>query len=123
MARLLVADDDDAIRTTLVRGLGAHGYDVSTARDGIEALERLAEGHFDLVVTDINMPTMDGIELLLKLVEQRPGLKVIAISGGGLFPKHELLEDARLLGAVDILEKPFDIDALMTRVEDALDTA
>ncbi len=67
------------------------------------------------------MPTMDGIELLLKLVEQRPGLKVIAISGGGLFPKHELLEDARLLGAVDILEKPFDIDALITRVEGALD--
>lgn len=123
MARLLVADDDLAIRSTLVRGLEAHGYDVDTASNGLEALEALADGDYDLVLTDINMPSMDGIELLLKLVEQRPGLKVIAISGGGLFPKHELLEDARILGAVDVLEKPFDIGSLVARVQDALATS
>lgn len=120
MTRILVADDDDAIRGTLERGLRTQGYEVVATRNGIEALEAVADGTVDLVVTDINMPTMDGIELLLQLVDQHPSLKVIAISGGGFFPKDELLTDARLLGAVDVLEKPFDIGVLLQRVERAL---
>ena len=121
MTRLLVADDDPTIRRTLQRGLSAYGYDVTSVENGLEALDVLRAEAVDLVVTDINMPSMDGIELLTRLVDQRPGLKVIAISGGGLFPKEELLTDARLLGAVDVLEKPFDIDTLLGLVERALD--
>jgi len=123
VTRILVADDDDAIRGTLERGLRSRGYEVIATRNGIEALEALAaleDGAVDLVVTDINMPTMDGIELLLKLVDQHPSMKVLAISGGGLFPKEELLTDARLLGAVDVVEKPFDLGVLLERVERAL---
>ena len=121
MTHVLVADDDESIRKTLERGLSAHGYEVTTVENGVRALEILGSDAIDLVVTDINMPSMDGIELLIRLVEQRPGLKVIAISGGGLFPKEELLTDARLLGAVDVVEKPFDIDTLLRRIESALD--
>lgn len=121
MTRLLVVDDDVTIRKTLERGLTAHGYDVTSVENGIEALDILQSESVGLVVTDINMPSMDGIELLIQLVEQRPGLKVIAISGGGLFPKDELLTDARLLGAVDVLEKPFDIGTLLELIESTLD--
>lgn len=120
MTRLLVADDDATIRKTLERGLTTRGYDVTSVKNGIEALEVLRSESVDLVVTDINMPSMDGIELLIQLVEHRPGMKVIAISGGGLFPKNELLTDARLLGAVEVLEKPFDIETLFELIESAL---
>ena len=121
MTHVLVADDDETIRNTLERGLSAHGFRVTTVENGIRALEIVGSDGIDLVVTDINMPSMDGIELLIQLVERRPGLKVIAISGGGIFPKDELLTDARLLGAVDVVEKPFDIDTLLRRIESALD--
>lgn len=120
MKRVLVADDDVTIRKTLERGLTAHGYDVTAVRNGEEALAVLRAESVDLVVTDINMPSMDGIELLIQLVEHRPGLKVIAISGGGRLPKNELLTDARLLGAVEVLEKPFGIEALLELIEGAL---
>jgi len=123
VTRVLVADDDGGVRGTLVRGLTANGYDVTAVQNGFEALDALSDEEYDLVVSDINMPGMDGIELLLQLVESRPGLRVIAISGGGLFPKEELLTDARLLGAVDVLEKPFDLGSLLERVEKALDQA
>lgn len=121
MTHVLVADDDETVRSTLRRVLSANGYDTTTVRDGAEALTAVSSHEIDLVVTDINMPTMDGIELVRRLVEQRPGLKVIAISGGGLLPKDELLTDARLLGAVDVLEKPFSLEALLGHVETALE--
>lgn len=119
MTRVLVADDDPSVRRVLERALEREGYVVATASNGAEALEAVAAAPPDLVVTDINMPDVDGIELLINLVE-RGGIKVIAISGGGLFPKDELLADARLLGAVDIIAKPFEVDDLLARVAAAL---
>lgn len=121
MRRVLVADDDPSIRKVILRGLSPHGYDVTAVENGLQAFAALGAGAFDLVVTDINMPDMDGIELLTRLIEQGLETKVIAISGGGLFPKGELLADARLLGAVDIVEKPFDIATLLAHIESALD--
>jgi CheY-like chemotaxis protein len=119
MTRVLVADDDPSVRRVLERALEREGYVVATASNGAEALEAVAAAPPDLVVTDINMPDVDGIELLINLIE-RGGIKVIAISGGGLFPKDELLADARLLGAVDIIAKPFEIEDLLARVAAAL---
>ena len=119
MTRVLVADDDPSVRRVLERALEREGYEVATASNGAEALEAVAAAPPDLVVTDINMPDVDGIELLINLIE-RGGIKVIAISGGGLFPKDELLADARLLGAVDIIAKPFEVDDLLARVAAAL---
>lgn len=123
MTHLLVADDDDTVRATLRRAFSSRGYEVTAVGDGVEALEALTRHDIDLVVTDINMPTMDGIELVRRLVERQPGLKVIAISGGGLLPKDELLTDARLLGAVEVLEKPFDVGVLLDRVDRVLERA
>jgi CheY-like chemotaxis protein len=119
MTRVLVADDDPSVRRVLERALERAGYEVATASNGAEALEAVAAAPPDLVVTDINMPDVDGIELLINLIE-RGGIKVIAISGGGLFPKDELLADARLLGAVDIIAKPFEVEDLLARVAAAL---
>jgi CheY-like chemotaxis protein len=119
MTRVLVADDDPSVRRVLERALEREGYVVATASNGAEALEAVAAAPPDLVVTDINMPDVDGIELLINLIE-RGGIKVIAISGGGLFPKDELLADARLLGAVDIIAKPFEVEDLLARVAAAL---
>lgn len=121
MTRVLVADDDAGVRRVLERALVREGYEVTCAVDGAEALEAIEADVPDLIVTDINMPDMDGIELLIH-VARRGGIKVIAISGGGLFPADELLEDARLFGAVDILPKPFDVDVLLERVATALAT-
>ena len=121
MSRVLVADDDEQVRRVLSRALERAGHDVETVRSGTEALVAIESAAPDLVVTDINMPDMDGIELLVHLVE-RGGIKVIAISGGGLFPRDELLADAELLGAVDVMGKPFELDELVARVTAALES-
>lgn len=121
MARILVIDDDAGVRDTLSRALEHGGrHQVTVAADGREAL-RLAEREpFDLVITDINMPEMDGIEVMMTLSQQQPGLPVIAISGGGRLPKELLLSSASLLGAVTSLPKPFGIQDLRDAVEAAL---
>ena len=119
MARVLVADDDAGVRRVLERALVRGGHEVTCAGGGAEALRSIEADTPDLVVTDINMPDVDGIELLIR-VARRGDVKVIAISGGGAVPADELLEDARLLGAVDILAKPFELDVLLERVASAL---
>ena len=74
----------------------------------------------DLVITDINMPDMDGIELIRALRGREPPLPVVVMSGGGTFDKRLLLDSARMLGAVVALEKPFSLDELKRVVEDSL---
>ena len=69
--RILVADDEKIKRVTLAQDLAAQGHDVATACDGEEALEQLANGRFDVVVTDLKMPKVDGIELLQRIKQDR----------------------------------------------------
>ncbi len=69
--RILVADDEKIKRVTLAQDLTAQGHDVATACDGEEALEQLANGRFDVVVTDLKMPKVDGIELLKRIKQDR----------------------------------------------------
>jgi DNA-binding NtrC family response regulator len=95
------------------------GYHVLMAADGKGAMTVLAETSVDLVVTDINMPDMDGIELL-RSVQKRSAIPVIAISGGGLIPVEVLLRNAELLGAVHTLAKPFELDEIRDAVARAL---
>ena len=121
MARILVIEDEDGLRRILVRALEAAGHTVLGAGEGKEALllhERFAA---ELVVTDLFMPEMNGMEVLLALREKSPGLKVIAISGGGkFFHPAEALENAHVLGAHAGLDKPFELWRLLDTVEDAL---
>lgn len=120
MARILLVDDNDEVRRAMGRVLSRLGHDVIPAADGRQALKALAGDPCDLVLTDINMPEMDGIELIMALREGWPKVPVIAVSGGGLVPKELLLANAEVLGVVSTLSKPVGFDELQEAVNGAL---
>lgn len=120
MVRVLLVDDHDDVRVTLARALRRLGHEVAQASNGAEALRSLRDTPCDLVITDINMPEMDGIELVLAIRSERADLPVIAMSGGGLLAKELLLADADALGAVLTLEKPISVADLASAVDRAL---
>lgn len=122
MARIVFVDDHEEVRRALCRALERMGHEVETAADGKKALAALGAAPCDLVVTDLNMPGMDGIELILAVKERWPGVPVIAVSGGGLMPKEVLLQNAAILGAVTTLAKPVDLVELRAAVDKALET-
>jgi CheY-like chemotaxis protein len=109
MAHVLVVDDDPAVQRLLERIIRNEGHDPVVVASGREALGRLVSATFDLIITDINMPDVDGIELILAVRESGHDMPIIAISGGGLIPADSLLQDARALGAIEIVSKPFPI--------------
>lgn len=117
MSRILVIDDNTEFRRGLAKALRLHGYGVTEAGDGREAMVLLRGNPQDLVITDINMPEMDGIEVLNELRATGTRVPVIAISGGGRVPKAFLLGNASILGAVETIEKPFEIAALLGIME------
>lgn len=126
MASILIIDDDDPVREILRRLLGRVGHTVYEAADGKTALRMYAGNPTDLVITDIFMPEMDGIEFLIRVREAFPEARVIALSGGSYIGKQEVLRDATQLGAVGVLEKPFSVDEcleLVRRVLEADDEA
>jgi CheY-like chemotaxis protein len=110
MLSILFVDDDESITGLASRILTEAGYDVVVASSGTEALEILKLLSPDIVITDLVMPYMEGLELIQMLVKSKPGLKLIAISGqfGGLF-----LKVAESFGAKSTLEKPFSRDELL----------
>jgi DNA-binding NtrC family response regulator len=120
MARILLADDEPKLRDLFARYLEGLGHDVRTAADGNQVMAALAEAPADLLVTDINMPDMDGIEILAALKKNGSHMPVIAISGGGYLDKNLLLSSAAMLGALLTLEKPFALEELRDAVENAL---
>ncbi len=114
MAVVLVADDDAKLRRAISKTLRALGHSVLEANDGREAL-RLSLSHKPaLVITDVFMPIMDGIETIREIRRAAPGIKIIAMSGGGLGQDQQYLEAAGKLGADLTLGKPFDISKLRT---------
>ncbi len=120
MARVLIIDDDPKILLSVSEILEEEGHEVREAGDGKSALELVADGAPDLIVSDMYMPEMDGIELLIRLQTEHPGTPLVAMSGGGYMAKEELLRNASMLGAVDVLEKPFTIEQLLDVVNRAL---
>ncbi len=117
-ASILVADDEKSIRLTVSQALSSQGYEVSTAVDGSTALDQLKTTPTDLLLLDIQMPGMDGIEVLQKAMAQQPSLKVIMISAHG---SVDNAVDAMKLGAVDYLQKPFTPGELRELVNRVLD--
>ncbi len=111
MSRVLVADDEPAIRKVVRDALEREGHEVVTAVDGGEALERFDEGSFDLVVTDLAMPRVDGLELV-KEVRRRSPLPILVLT-----VRNEEREKVRLLdeGADDYVTKPFGVAELVAR--------
>jgi two-component system, NtrC family, response regulator HydG len=117
--RALVADDDAVLRYTL-RGVLEHaGLDVEEAVDGAAALEKFAAEQYDLVISDLRMPRMDGIELLRKVREQRADTIFVLITGEGS-ERHAV--EAMKLGAYDYLKKPFENDELTAVVRRATES-
>jgi DNA-binding NtrC family response regulator len=118
--RILVVDDDPGIRRALHILLSREGYQVTQARDGVEALRLWRDTGGDLVITDLHMPQKDGIEMIIELLSHSPGIRIIAMSGGGQTKRLDLLGNAALLGAVYTIEKPFTLTEMMNTVRQAL---
>ena len=116
---ILVVDDHSIMRDVICEILEDAGHNVRFAADGREALRKLSCAHFDLVVTDIVMPEMDGIELIGELRRRYPETRIIAMSGGGeRFPTKDGLTIARRLGAGASLNKPFVAEQLIEAVDE-----
>lgn len=117
MARILIIDDDVAMRHAMRTPLERHGHQVAEAGDGKAGLAIYQEAVFDLVVTDIIMPGMEGLETVLALRKFTPALKIIAISAGGKGDASDYLELATRFGAAKTLRKPFTAEELISTVE------
>ncbi len=120
MARVLVIDDDEMTRTLVIRTLVGEGHEIEEAVDGQEGLRLFGENPHDLVLTDINMPGLDGHDVIEAIRMLHPEVPIIAISGGGAVGKEQLLLKASALGADQIIVKPFEFTQLVSAVERAL---
>jgi len=118
MARILVIDDQEPIRALLRVTLEEAGYEVLEASNGRLGLELFRQRSADLIITDIVMPEMDGLEMMLELTRNFLNVKVIAISGG--LESEGTLHVATLLGAHQTFHKPLDMDKLLSAVRDEL---
>jgi signal transduction histidine kinase len=117
---VLLAEDDEAIRTLGSRVLGALGYNVLVARTGGEALRIVAEypGRIDLIATDVVMPEMNGSQLVERVLEARPGIRVLFMSG---YTDDEVMRRGVIDGQTAFLQKPFTPDLLAHKVREVLD--
>lgn len=113
-ARILVVEDDQELREALCDTLELAGFDYFEADSGERALEVLADNHVEMVVSDVNMPGIDGHQLLDRIKQQQPGLPVMLITAFGQVQKAV---DAIRAGAVDYLMKPFEAKALVSAVQ------
>lgn len=120
MACILVVDDEDRVRTSLRKHLQDAGYQVIEASGGAQAMELFGAIHIDLVILDLYMDDMDGIEFTIRLRQRAPSAKIIAISGGGQRDKHDALQRARRLGVQRTLAKPFTGGELTAAVGELL---
>jgi two-component system, chemotaxis family, chemotaxis protein CheY len=116
---LLIEDDPDALLAIEIL-LSHLGYKVETARNGREGLKSFRASMPDLVLTDIIMPDMEGIETIIEMRRLRPEARIVAMSGGGPMNRESLLDMTVKLGATDSLAKPFDDDQLAQVVERSL---
>ena len=116
--RILIVDDEDGMRRLLGRVLTREGYETSTVGSGAEALRLVANDRFDLVVTDIKMPEMDGLQLLEELKEFEPSLPIIVMTAYGTI---ENAVQALRFGAYDYIAKPFETDEIKLTVAKALE--
>ena len=118
MADILIIDDEKAIRKALTEILSAEGYKTEEAGDGEEGLKKFKERTYDVVLCDIKMPKLDGIEFLQKATESNADVPVIMISGHG---NIETAVDAVKKGAFDYISKPPDLNRMLITIRNAMD--
>ena len=118
MEHILVIDDEKSIRSTLKEILEYEKFKVDLAEHGVEGLEKYRNGNYDIVLCDIKMPEMDGLEVLEKIFEEEGEAQVIMISGHG---NIDNAVEAIKKGAYDFIEKPLDLNRLLITIRNALD--
>ncbi len=116
MMKILIIDDEASIRKSLRDILEYEKYMVDDAPDGMEGLEKIKSNHYDVVLCDIKMPKMDGLELLQKAIEIKPDTTMVMISGHG---NIETAVEAIKNGAFDYIEKPVDLNRLLITIRNA----
>ena len=117
MPVILIIEDDRECREMLKVALIRNNYTVIEAKNGKEALLHFKPGVTDLVITDLIMPEEDGLKVIMKFREMKPGIKVIAISGGGKAGPRSYLNLAKALGADSIYSKPFSVNDLVAKID------
>jgi CheY-like chemotaxis protein len=120
MAKIVLIDDDPIIQKMLTQFLENKGHEVAQALNGKEGMRLIEKNRPDLVITDIIMPEMDGLEILLNIRKTRADLPVIAISGGMLNLPINFLHQAKLFGARYVFDKPVPLDVLYSAIEELL---
>jgi len=110
--KVLVVDDEEMIRRLLVTILSKHGQDCEEAKDGFEALDKMKKSHFDAVITDIEMPKMNGVALTKTLLDEYPDLPIMIMTG---FTRNHKIGTAIAAGARDFIKKPFSPAELIMR--------
>ena len=117
MARILIAEDEESIRNLVSRALKLHDHEVKAVADGSAALEALSQDEYDLLLTDIVMPIVDGIALALKVSAQYPTLRILMMTGYAEQKRRAHNLDVLIH---DVLLKPFSIEELAQAVEQTL---
>ncbi len=120
MAKILVVDDDDLLAGLVEQTLQQAGHEVIWAKEGREAMRLYDPKSIDLVLTDLIMPDMEGLELIAALRKMNDGVKIVAMSGGGRSGPSGYLPIATHMGAKAVLKKPFSIELLQQTVMEVL---
>ena len=116
-AHILFVDDDTALRDVVRNQLAVMGYTVTEAANGTEAIEKLQQGKYDLMLLDINMPEKSGIEVLKYIQDKKIRCKVIMLTGRVGF---SIATESLKLGAVEYITKPFNLEYLLSAIERVL---
>jgi CheY-like chemotaxis protein len=117
MARILITEDEDSLRSFVARALRLDGHETVEAADGAEGLEALQDGEFDLLLSDIRMPVMDGIELAHRASADHPDLKILLMTG---YAEQRERADDLMEKIVDVVSKPFSLPDIRLAVARAL---
>src|SRR5271169_461961 len=117
-ARILIVDDEEIVIKSCLRILGGGDYYVEVAHDGREALRKIEENPYDVMILDVVMPNVGGLEVLRRVTETHPDMDVIMVTG---LSQVDTVVQARKLGARDFISKPFEPDELKQVVQRALE--
>lgn len=117
MAKIVIADDDTAVRTFVTRALEMRGHDVTSVESGEDALGRLQQDDYDLLITDVMMPGMDGISLSVRALEACPDLRIIVMTGYAEQQHRAAMLDGQI---GDVITKPFSLKEICAAAHAAL---